>query len=66
MARAGIFDLRIHHDEVVMPLLRHWRIFEMGSLTAAAEAARERLHVYLGGLDASARRFEERRAAATA
>ena len=28
MARAGIYDLRIHHDEVIWPLLRHWGVFE--------------------------------------
>ncbi len=64
MARAGIFDLRIHHDEVVWPMLRHWRLFERGGLTPAADAARDRLLAYLTGLDASARRFEERRDAA--
>jgi acyl-[acyl-carrier protein] desaturase len=61
MARAGIFDLRIHHDEVLMPLLRHWRVFERDGLDDAAEAARDRLVIYLAELDASARRYEERR-----
>ncbi|MFN8620426.1 MAG: acyl-ACP desaturase [Chloroflexota bacterium] len=64
MARAGIFDLRLHHDEVLMPLLKHWRIMELGGLRESAERARERLAAYLVELDASARRFEERRAAA--
>jgi len=64
VARAGIYDLRIHHDEVVMPLLRHWRILERSDLDAAAETARDRLVEYLGALDASARRFEDRRSAA--
>ncbi len=63
MARAGIYDLRLHHDEVLMPILRHWRIFEREGLTPSAEAARLRLAAYLTGLDASARRFVERRAA---
>jgi len=63
MARAGIYDLRIHHDEVVWPMLRHWRIFELDGLAPSAEAARDRLAAYLTKLDASARRFEERRAA---
>jgi acyl-[acyl-carrier-protein] desaturase len=66
MAKAGIFDLRIHHDEVIWPLLRHWRIFEREGLDPAAEEAREQLKVYLTELDASARRFEERRAEARA
>jgi acyl-[acyl-carrier-protein] desaturase len=63
MAKAGIFDLRIHHDEVVWPLLRFWRIFEREGLDPAAEQARQDLRVYLTELDASATRFEERRAA---
>ena len=64
MAKAGIFDLRIHHDDVLMPILRHWRLFELEGLDAAAEQDRTRLAAYLVELDASARRFEERRAAA--
>ncbi len=63
LAQAGIFDLRIHHDEVLMPILRHWRIFELDGLDDAAEADRDRLLAYLSELDASARRFVERRAA---
>ena len=66
VARAGIFDLRIHHDEVLMPLLRHWHVLDRGDLDEAAEEARERLVIYLAELDASARRFEERRSAAAA
>jgi len=64
MAKAGIYDLRIHHDDVVMPLLRHWRVLERTNLDPRAEQARERLIAYLAGLDASARRFEDRRATA--
>ncbi len=62
LAKAGIFDLRIHHDEVLMPILRHWRILELDGLDDTAEADRDRLRVYLDDLDASARRFVERRA----
>jgi acyl-[acyl-carrier-protein] desaturase len=61
LAQAGIFDLRIHHDEVLMPILRHWRIFELGGLDEVAEADRARLVIYLRELDESARRFVERR-----
>ncbi len=64
LARAGIFDLRIHHDDVLWPILRHWRIFELEGLDAAAEQDRTRLAAYLRDLDASASRFEERRDAA--
>ena len=43
IAMAGIYDLRIHHDEVVWPLLRHWNVFDLEGLDAEAEQARERL-----------------------
>lgn len=66
MAKAGIFDLRIHHDEVLMPLLNYWRVMERDGLDEEATIARDRLVVYLADLDASARRFEERRAASLA
>ncbi|MBM4434354.1 MAG: acyl-ACP desaturase [Chloroflexi bacterium] len=63
MADAGIYDLRIHHDDILLPLLRHWRVFERGGLDGEAERARERLAHFLEKLDTSAKRFEERRAA---
>ena len=62
MARAGIYDLRIHHDEVLWPILRHWRLFDRDGLDASARSARDRLAAYLTQLDASAQRFEDRRA----
>jgi acyl-[acyl-carrier-protein] desaturase len=60
MARAGIYDVRVHRDEVLMPILRHWRIFDLGNLNEAAEEARRRLVEHLDKLEATARRFEER------
>jgi len=63
IAEAGIYDLRIHHDEIVQPLLKHWGIFEIPRLDAAGEAARERLQAFVTRLDETARRFTERRAA---
>jgi acyl-[acyl-carrier-protein] desaturase len=60
IAKAGIYDLRVHHDEVLMPILRHWRIFELQGLDAAAEEARRRLAEHLASLDAAATRFEQK------
>ncbi len=65
IAKAGIYDLRVHRDEVLMPVLRHWRIFELTNLDAKAEAARTRLAEHLTKLDDSVRRFEERMANST-
>jgi acyl-[acyl-carrier-protein] desaturase len=65
IAKAGIYDLRVHRDEVLMPILRHWKIFELAGLDAAAEDARRRLAEYLAKLDESIARFEERLASST-
>jgi acyl-[acyl-carrier-protein] desaturase len=62
IAMAGIYDLRIHHDEVVMPILRQLRVFERDGLTGDGEKAREDLSEFLAGLDSAATRFTERRA----
>ncbi len=65
IAKAGIYDLRVHRDEVLLPVIRHWRIFELTGLDAAAEDARRRLAEHLDKLDAAAHRFEERLAGST-
>src|SRR6516165_7998046 len=62
IAQAGIYDLRIHHDDVIMPLLRHWRVFEIEGLDAGGEQARQDLAAALKALDARAERFVQRRA----
>ncbi len=66
IARAGIYDLRVHRDEVLLPILRHWRIFELEGLDGAAEEARQRLATHLAKLDVAAARFEAKLAAAAA
>lgn len=66
IAKAGIYDLRIHHDEVIWPLLRHWKIFELEGLGEEGEKARDELDQFLKALDTQAARFEERRAATEA
>jgi acyl-[acyl-carrier-protein] desaturase len=65
IAKAGIYDIRIHRDEVLLPILQHWKIFELTGLDAAAERARKVLVEHLDTLEASARRFEEKMAAAS-
>ena len=62
IAQAGIYDLRVHHDEVVWPLLRHWKVFELEGLDAEGEKARTELSEFLTRIDAQATRFEEQRA----
>ena len=64
MAKAGIYDIRIHRDEVLLPIIQHWKIFQLTGLDAAAEDARRVLADHLEKLEASAKRFEEKMAAA--
>jgi acyl-[acyl-carrier-protein] desaturase len=66
IAKAGIYDLRIHHDEVIAPMLRQWKVFERDDLDPAAEKARETLAQFMTELDAQATRQEEQRARAEA
>jgi acyl-[acyl-carrier-protein] desaturase len=63
IADAGIYDLRSHHDDVVQPLLRRWRIWDRTGMDEAAERRREQLADELAALDAAATHFEERRTA---
>ncbi|WP_182874992.1 acyl-ACP desaturase [Microbispora sp. H10670] len=63
IAMAGIYDLRQHSDEVLLPVLRHWKAFDIEGLDAEGEQAREELSAFLAQLDAAAARFEERREA---
>jgi acyl-[acyl-carrier-protein] desaturase len=62
IAKAGIYDLRAHRDEVLLPLLNYWRIFELSGLDPTAEEARRKLAAHLEKLDQAAKRFEEKRA----
>jgi acyl-[acyl-carrier-protein] desaturase len=66
IAFAGIYDLRIHHDEVLMPVLRQVRALEREGLSGDGEAAREELAAYMAELDQNASRFTARREAALA
>src|SRR5581483_10976518 len=49
-------------DEVVMPVLRHWRVFERDGFGPRGELARDELAAFLVDLDTRATRFVERRA----
>jgi len=63
IANAGIYDLRIHHDEVLMPILRQVRAFELTGFGPEGEKAREELSTFMAGLDAAATKFTARREA---
>jgi acyl-[acyl-carrier-protein] desaturase len=57
IARAGIYNLRIHCDEIVLPLVRHWRLFERDGVDGPAL---DGLAAFLEQLDAAARRQEDK------
>ncbi|MFH9609460.1 acyl-ACP desaturase [Streptomyces sp. NPDC017448] len=62
IAVAGVYDLRIHHDDVLIPLLRNLKIFDLEGLGPQGEQARDSLASHLERLDARAGLFVERRA----
>ncbi len=61
IANAGIYDLRQHKDQVLVPILRQWKVWDIEGLDAEGEKARLELDEFLEGLEAAAARFEERR-----
>jgi acyl-[acyl-carrier-protein] desaturase len=63
IAVAGIYDLRLHRDDVVMPVLRKWRVFEREDLGPVGQAARDELAAFLDQMETQASRFEDKREA---
>jgi acyl-[acyl-carrier-protein] desaturase len=61
IAKAGIYDLRLHHDDVIQPVLRFWKIFSRSDFGPEGEQAREELSTFLDALDQQAARFIEQR-----
>lgn len=48
IARAGIYDVSVHHEQILVPVvMRQWKVAELTGLTAEAEEARDRLISYL-------------------
>jgi acyl-[acyl-carrier-protein] desaturase len=66
IANAGIYDLRQHRDQVLVPVLRQWKVWDLEGLDPDAEKARTELFEFLDTLDVAANRFEERRDARNA
>jgi acyl-[acyl-carrier-protein] desaturase len=58
MAVEGIYDLRLHKDEVVAPVLRFWKVDEIEGLSAEGEAE---LSEFMEALEKQALRFEDKR-----
>jgi acyl-[acyl-carrier-protein] desaturase len=44
IAKAGIYDFKIHHEQILVPVvLRHWKVAEVTGLSPEAEKARDSL-----------------------
>ena len=61
IAKGGIYDLPQHMSDVVMPVLRKWRIFERDDFGPIGEHYRELLADFLEQMDVKVRKFEESR-----
>ncbi|WUE04145.1 acyl-ACP desaturase [Nonomuraea sp. NBC_00507] len=61
IANEGIYDLRLHLDDVLMPVLRQWSVFDKSDLGPEGDKAREELAAFLDKMEATAARFVERR-----
>lgn len=67
IAKAGIYDLAIHHEQILAPVvLRHWGVADLEGLTPEAEQSRERLMKRLDTSARVAKRLNERRERAAA
>jgi acyl-[acyl-carrier-protein] desaturase len=62
IASEGIYDLVLHHDQVLVPVvLRHWGIEAVEGLDSEAEIARERIVHHIDRIDRIGRRLASRR-----
>jgi acyl-[acyl-carrier-protein] desaturase len=62
IAVGGIYDPRQHLEDVVLPVLRRWRIFERNDLTGDGERSREALAGTLWRMGEDAVRFDDSKA----
>jgi acyl-[acyl-carrier-protein] desaturase len=61
MAQAGVYNFRIHHDQILeRVLLGHWRIDRLEGLSDEAKAARDDVFAFMGKIDRVASRLDER------
>ena len=60
MAKAGVYNMRIHHDRVILPLLRDWKIESLTGLTTKAQEVQEMIMGVPAEVNAQAEKFEKR------
>jgi acyl-[acyl-carrier-protein] desaturase len=62
IAKAGIYDLLSHHEQILVPVvLRHWGVEDVDGLTPEAEQARTELLSFIDRVGRVGRRLAERR-----
>lgn len=66
IAKAGVYNLRIHHDRVVLPLLEQWKIGDLTGLTTHAAELQDKIMNLPVTIMEKAERFERRFGAVTA
>lgn len=63
IARHQIYDLQIHHEKILVPVvLNHWKVEELDGLTPEADVARDKLVERIGRIGKAARRLRDRAA----
>ena len=58
IAVGGVYDPRIHLDDVVMPVLRKWRILERDDFTGEAARYQDEVGKIVAGLEETCTKFE--------
>ncbi len=62
IATGGIYDPRIHLEDVVMPILKKWQIFERDDFTGEGARMRDELGTLVADLEQTCVKFEEAKA----
>jgi acyl-[acyl-carrier-protein] desaturase len=60
VAKAGVYNMRIHHDNVVQPLLNYWSIGELTGLDKKGQELQDKIMSLPSQLIRKAERFEAR------
>lgn len=60
VAKAGVYNLRIHHDRVLQPLIRDWKIGDLTDLRPHAAELQEKIMSLPDQILEQAERFEKR------
>ncbi|EFV11678.1 hypothetical protein HMPREF9336_03460 [Segniliparus rugosus ATCC BAA-974] len=62
IAKSGIYDLKLHLEDVVMPVLRQWKIFERDDFSGYGEWERDRIAEYVQMMTGKLQQIEENKA----